>query len=235
MPAASRVVSIEAKPEAVSVELAKTAVLVIDMQNDFGSPGGMFDRAGIDLTPIRGAVGPTVRVVEAARRAGMPIVYLKQEHRPDLADAGEDSPHRIKHRPLAVGSEVRAPDGSAGRILVAGTWNTAILPELAPHEGDLVVAKHRYSGFYQTDLDGRLRGLGIRSLIFTGCTTSVCVESTLRDAMYRDYQCVLLEDCTGEPIGLGLSRSNHEASLLTVQLLFGWVSSSERFLSALSA
>jgi ureidoacrylate peracid hydrolase len=129
---------------------------------------------------------------------------------------------------------VRAPDGTEGRILVKDTWNTAILPELTPHEGDVVVSKHRYSGFYETALDERLRELGVASLIFVGATTSVCVESTLRDAMYRDYQCLLLEDCTAEPIGFGLARSNHEASLLTIELLFGWVSTSDQFMTALS-
>jgi ureidoacrylate peracid hydrolase len=79
-----------------------------------------------------------------------------------------------------------------------------------------------------------LRDRGVRHLVVTGCTTSVCVESTIRDAMFRDYRCLLLEDCTGEPIGHGLPRSNHEASLLTIQLLFGWVSDSGRFIEALA-
>jgi ureidoacrylate peracid hydrolase len=235
MAGTNRVVTVEARPEPIAIELDRSAVLVVDMQNDFGSPGGMFDRAGIDTAPIRRAIAPTMHVLGAARRVGIPIVYLKQEHAADLSDAGGvDSPHRIKHRPLSVGQDMRAPDGTVGRILVTGTWNTAILPELAPQRGDLVIAKHRYSGFYRTELDERLRSLRISSLIFTGCTTSVCVESTLRDAMYRDYRCLLLEDCAGEPIGADSSRSNHEASLLTIQLLFGWVSSSEHFISALT-
>ena len=93
--------------------------------------------------------------------------------------------------------------------------------------------KHRFSGFYQTELDDILRGLGIRDLIFTGCTTSVCVDSTIRDAMFRDYRCVLLADCVGEPIGCELRRSNHEASLLVTQTLFGWVSHSDKFIAAI--
>ena len=231
----NRVVAVDAKPEPIHIDLSTSAIIVVDMQNDFGAPGGMFDRAGIDITPIRRIVEPTSRVLTAARRTGLPIVYLKQEHSPDLADAGDaGSPHRIKHRPLALGEPVRAPDGTEGRILVKDTWNTAILPELAPQEGDVVVSKHRYSGFYETALDERLRALGVASLIFVGATTSVCVESTLRDAMYRDYQCVLLADCTAEPIGFGLPRSNHEASLLTIELLFGWVSTSHQFMTALS-
>jgi ureidoacrylate peracid hydrolase len=102
-----------------------------------------------------------------------------------------------------------------------------------PDLSDLVMYKHRFSGFYETDLDRTLTRLGIRSLIVTGCTTSICVESTVRDAMFRDYACVVLDDCTGEPIGHGLPRSNHDASLLVIQTLFGWVARSDAFITAL--
>lgn len=228
-------VALDARPEPIEIDLATTAIVVVDMQNDFGAPGGMFDRAGIDIGPIRRLVEPTRRVLAAARQAGVAIVYLKQEHRPDLSDAGDPgSPHRIKHTPFGLGDAVRAPDGSAGRTLVAGTWNTAIIDELAPHEGDTVVSKHRYSGFFETELDERLRALGARALVFVGATTSVCVESTVRDAMYRGYRCIVLEDCTAEPIGHGLPRSNHDASLLTIELLFGWVSTADRLVQALA-
>ena len=93
--------------------------------------------------------------------------------------------------------------------------------------------KTRFSGFYKTELDEVLKKLGVRNLIITGCTTSVCVEATIRDAMYRDYLPVLLADCTAEPIGYDLPRSNHEASLLIIEKLLGWVSSSEEFTKAL--
>lgn len=204
------------------------------MQNDFGAPGGMFDRAGIDISGIRAAAIATRRVLDAARAAGLPIVYVKMEHPPDLANVGpRDGPHWVKHTPLRAGEEVAAPDGSVGRILVEGTWNTRILDELEPEPGDAVVSKHRYSGFFETELDDVLRGLAATSLIVTGCTTSVCVDSTVRDAMYRDYTCVVLEDCTAEPLGSGLPRSNHDASLLTIETLFGWVSSSTALVDVL--
>jgi ureidoacrylate peracid hydrolase len=230
----SRMVRIEATPEPTTIETAKTAVLVVDMQNDFGATGGMFDRAGIDISMIQRAVGPTARVLAAARQQGIPIVYLKMGFRPDLSDLGPaDAPNRIRHLRFGVGETVQAPDGTEGRILIRDTWNTDILPELAPEPNDMVLYKHRFSGFYQTDLDAILTRRGIRSLIVTGCTTSICVESTVRDALFRDYACVVLEDCTGEPIGYGLPRSNHEASLSVIQTLFGWVARSEAFLTAL--
>ena len=163
------------------------------------------------------------------------MVYLKMAFQPDLSDAGlPDAPNWLKHRPLRVGETVTAPDGAESRILIRDTWNTDIVDELAPNPDDLVVYKHRFSGFYETDLDAALTRLGIKSLIFTGCTTSVCVESTLRDAMFRDYHCLLLEDCTAEPVGGDLPRTNHDASLLVVQALFGWTARSDDLLAALN-
>lgn len=153
---------------------------------------------------------------------------------PGIANAGApDAPNRIKHAPLGIGETVVAPDGRPGKILVAGTWNTEIVADLKPEPGDLVVSKHRYSGFYETPLDGLLRDAGIDTLIFTGATTSVCMESTLRDAFYRDYRCLLLSDCTAEPIGGNSSPSNHEASQLVIETLFGWISDSEALQDAL--
>lgn len=227
-------VTIDAKPEPMSIDPARTAVIVVDMQNDFGAEGGMFARAGIDIAPIRKAIEPTKAVLTAARGAGVKVVYLKMEFHPDLSNAGpSESPNWIKHQPLRVGERITAPDGTQSRILVRDTWNTEILSELHPQPGDIIISKHRYSGFYGTDLDERLRRLGIECLIFTGCTTSVCVESTMRDAMFRDYRCILLADCAAEPIGAGLPRSNHEASLLVLQILFGWISESAKFIDAL--
>ena len=226
-------ITIDAKPEAVGFDPARTAVLVIDMQNDFGAAGGMFDRAGIDISGISAAAAATEPVLRAARQAGMPVIYLKMAHTPDLSDVGPaDGPHLIKHRRFGVGDEIAAPTGDPGRVLVDGTWNTEILDELAPEPGDLVVLKHRYSGFFETDLDEILVKLDTKYLVVTGCTTSVCVESTVRDATFRDYSCILLEDCAAEPIGAGMSRTNHEASLTVIETLFGWVSTSSAILGA---
>jgi ureidoacrylate peracid hydrolase len=229
-----RLVTVDAKPEPITIDTHKAALIVIDMQNDFGSPGGMFDRAGIDISAIRQAIQPTKRAIAAARQQAIPIVYVKMGFRPDLSDAGPpDSPNRTKHVRVHAGKTVQAPDGSESRILIRGTWNTDIVSELAPLAGDIVMYKHRFSAFFETELDDILKRLKAEYLIFTGCTTSVCVESTIRDAMFRNYSCVLLEDCTAEPIGQGLSRSNHEASLLVLQTLFAWISHSEKFIEAL--
>jgi len=231
-----RVAVIEAKPEPISIDISKAVVIVVDMQNDFASKGGMFDLAGIEISMVPDAVRSTKKVLAGARDAGIKIIYLKMGYRPDLSDAGPpDSPNRLKHTPLRIGEAVRAPDGTESRILVRDTWNTDIISDLAPHPDDITIYKTRFSGFYQTDLDGILTRLGAKYLIVTGLSTCVCVESTIRDATFRDYSCVLLADCTGEPIGHDLPTSNHDASLLVIQTLFGWVSGADAFLRALEA
>ncbi|HEY0791494.1 MAG TPA: cysteine hydrolase [Chthoniobacterales bacterium] len=233
-PTSGRTVSINAEPEPIVLDLATTAALVVDMQNDFAATGGMFERAGIDISVTRAAIGPTAQALAALRQAGVGVIYLKMGFRPDLSDLGPpDSPNRIKHLPLAVGTTVTAPDGRESRVLIRDTWSTDILDELKPHPGDAVLYKTRYSGFYGTDLDALLKARGIKSLVVTGATTCVCVDSTIRDAMFRDYACVLLEDCTGEPLGNQSTRSNQEAALLTIQTAFGWVSTSADLMEVL--
>ena len=234
--ARTRLATIEARPEPISVDPARTAAIVVDMQNDFGSKGGMFDRAGIDISGIQRAVAPTKATLEVTRLAGIHIVYLKMAYRADLSDLGASgSVNRARHERLGVGKAVTAPDGSPSRILIRDTWNSEIIDELRPQAGDTVMYKTRFSGFFQTDLDAILRTRGITTLIVTGCTTSICVESTVRDAMFRDYRCVLLADCMSEPIGDGLARSNHDASLLSTEVLLGWVSNSASFIRAITA
>jgi ureidoacrylate peracid hydrolase len=229
-----RIITLEAKPDPVEIDTGKSAVIVVDMQNDFGAKGGMLDRAGKDISGIQKAIGPTASVLAVARQTGIKIVYLKMGFRPDLSDLGApDSVNRVRHLRKGVGETIRAPDGRESRILIRDTWNTDIVPELRPEVDDLIVYKTRFSGFYETDLDARLKQMGIKYLIITGCTTSICVDSTVRDAMFRDYLCILLADCMNEPIGERLPRSNHEASLLAAELSLGWVSVSDQFIKAL--
>lgn len=227
---------VPARPAPFSLQPTKTAVVVVDMQNDFASPGGMFDRAGIDITCIQ-AIVPNVRaVLESARANQLPIVYLKMGFRPDLDDAGyPSSPTWLKHAALHVGDLVTAPNGEPSRILVRDCWNTDIVDALTPEADDVVLYKTRYSGFYQTDLDDVLRRKGVERLIVVGATTSVCVDSTVRDAMFRDYHCLIVSDATAEPIALDAPRSNHEASLLTLELLFAHVATASDLVTALTA
>ncbi len=225
---------LNARPASITLDPATTALIVVDMQNDFGAEGGMFHRAGIDISMIRAAIAPTARALHAARTGGIRVVYLKMAFRPDMSDAGPlDSPNYARHLRMDVGKEVPAPDGQRSRILIRDTWNTDIVQELTPNTGEVVLYKHRFSGFFETELDAMLKRSGVKCLVVTGCTTSICVESTIRDAMFRDYSCVLLADCAGEPIGHDFPRSNHDASILSIQTLLGWVSTSDEFINAL--
>ncbi len=229
----NEIVTLNAKPEPLAIDPAQTAVIVVDMENDFVAKGGMFDRAGADISGAQKAIAPTAKVVAAARQARLKIIYLKMGYRADLSDLGApDSVNRTRHLKFGVGQKIRAPDGRESRILSRDTWDTDIVPELKPQDSDIVIYKTRFSGFYQTDLDATMRKFGIKYLIVAGVTTSICVESTVRDAMFRDYLCVLLRDCMSEPIGHDLPRTNHDASLLNVEVLLGWVSDSEQFLKA---
>src|SRR2546429_2540598 len=138
-----RAVVIEAAPTPISIDTTRTAVLVIDMQNDFGAEGGMFHRAGIDIAPIQEAVGPTAHVLAAARRAGIKIIYLKMEFRPDLSDAGaEDSPMRRVNAPMKVGETITAPEGRGSRILIRDMWGTDTVSAPAPPTGGILASNH---------------------------------------------------------------------------------------------
>lgn len=219
-------IQIQARPEPAALDAERTALIVIDMQNAFGSPGGMFDKAGVPTAGIQAAVEPTRRAVEAARKVGLPIVFVKMGFRSDLSDLGRpDGPHARFHERL----------GASEGVLERDTWGTEILDELTPAEGDTIVWKNRFSAFHGTELDEILKKSRITSLVVTGCTTSVCVESTVRDAFFLDYECVVLEDCTAEPMGGNLSRSNHDATTLLFERIFGWVSTSSDFTAALAS
>src|SRR5258708_513686 len=179
----SRALTLAAIPDAVMFDPASSAVLVIDMQNDFGSPGGMFDRAGAPIAGIRAVVPNIANALNAARRSGLKIIYVKMGFRPDLSDMGAaDSPNRARHARMGVGQSVRNAEGTEWRILVRDGWGTDVVGALTPRPGDLTVWKHRYSAFFETDLDAQLKDAKIKHLIVTGCTTSICVDSTVRDA-----------------------------------------------------
>src|SRR5437870_152865 len=144
----------------------------------------MFASKGLPIDAARATIEPTAQVLDAARAAGMTVVYLKMEFKRDLSNlGGPDAPNRDKHLGFGVG---------AGDFLIEGTWNTDIVPELAPKPGDVLISKQRYSGFFQTELDDVLREREIKNLVFVGWTTSVCVESTLRDAFLRAYRSVTI-------------------------------------------
>ena len=222
-----RTVDLPAEPSSLSLDLDRTALLVVDMQNAFASPGGMLDLAGIDVRPARDVIANVAMVIEAARGASVPVVYLTIGYPPDLSTAGGiDSPNPQKELALCL---MRGRPELRGKLLTFGTWDFEIVPELAPAPGDVVVVKSRYSGFYGTELDSVLRSRGVRNLLLVGIASNVCVESTIRDAYFLEYWPVMVGDAT-MPAG---SREIQEATEYNVKTFFGWVANSEDLVTVL--
>jgi ureidoacrylate peracid hydrolase len=215
---------LQAKPEPVEVDLSKSAVVVVDMQNAFASKNGMLDIAGADLSGAPSVVSVIGQVLPAARHRGMPVVYLQMGYKADLSDSGgPESPNW--HKELGIRMMNCRPE-LKGTLVTVGTWDFAIVDELAPQPGDIVIVKKRYSGFARTALDAELQARGVRYLFFTGIATNVCVESTLRDAFFLDYWPILITDATmaaGPP-------TMQETTLFNIESYFGWTIPSEEFL-----
>jgi ureidoacrylate peracid hydrolase len=219
--------TLNTKPKPLEIDFEKSAVIVVDMQNAFASPRGMLDIAGLDISGAARLIDAIRAVLNAARSAQIPIVYLQMGYKPDLSNSGGPSSPNW-HKELAMCLMHARPE-LKGKILTEGTWDFAIVDELAPQPGDLVVVKTRYSGFAGTTLDSLLRMRGVQFLFFAGIATNVCVESTLRDAFFLDYWPVLLAD-GAMPAG---SASQHEATLFNVESFFGWTMQSAELLKNL--
>jgi ureidoacrylate peracid hydrolase len=220
---------LNAKPEPVEVELDRSAIVVVDMQNAFASKGSTLDIAGLDLSDAAGVVRAIGQVIAAGRTAGVPIVFLQMGYKPDLSNAGGTrSPNY--HKELAMHLMNSKPE-LKGQLLTEGSWDFAVVDELAPMPSDIVITKTRYSGFSGTTLDAQLRVRGIQYLFFAGIATNVCVESTLRDAYFLDYWPILLADGT-MPAG---GRSAYEATMFNVESFFGWTVGSDELLACLGA
>jgi ureidoacrylate peracid hydrolase len=219
--------TLNAKPKPLELDFEKSAIIVVDMQNAFASRGGMLDLAGLDISGAREVVHTIRAVLDAARVAQIPIIYLQMGYKPDLSNSGgPNSPNW--HKELAM-SLMRARPELKGKILTEGTWDFNIVDELAPQPGDLVVVKTRYSGFAGTTLDSLLRMRGVQFLFFAGIATNVCVESTLRDAFFLDYWPILIAD-GAMPAG---DAKHHEATLFNVESFFGWTMQSTELLKSL--
>ena len=226
-----RSLRVAARPFPLEIDAQKTAVIVVDMQEGFFGAGGAWDRAGVDVSGGQAIVAPIARVLSMARKVGVSIVYLTMSFEGPGPDERIWNDERVARWVFAAGPAYPSPHT---RQLPPGIQENAILGPLRPRPGDVVVVKSRHSGFYNTNLDSVLKGLGVTTLVFTGGTASVCLESTLRDGYFRDYRCLVLADCTAEPIGNRLLRTNREATLLLIEVLYGWVTESEALVTALT-
>jgi ureidoacrylate peracid hydrolase len=222
----SRLVTLPARPEPIRVSADETAVVVIDMQNAYASPGGYVDLAGFDIAGAAGTIGQIAKVLDTARAAGIPVIYLQNGWDSDYVEAGgEGSPNWHKSNALKT---MRARPELAGKLLARGGWDYELVDSLAPKPGDIRLHKTRYSAFFNSQLDSTLRARGIRNIVFVGIATNVCVESTLRDGFHLEYFGVLIDDATYH-LGPDFVR---EASVYNVEKFFGWVSSVADFCGA---
>ena len=193
-----RVLHLAAEPQAIEIDLARTALIVVDMQNDFCHKEGWFACKGIDVAPMRKPIVPIASLSNALRTAGARIVWLNWGIRADRANLPASVLYRGKRSADAAGYGEISSAGH-GPSLVQGTWGAAQLDELPAQAGDISVSKHRLSGFWDSELDSILRQAGITTLLFAGINTDRCVFSTLQDAGFLGYDCVLVEDACATP------------------------------------
>ncbi|HEX8526450.1 pyrimidine utilization protein B [Allosphingosinicella sp.] len=213
-----RFVTLPARPEPIRVAVEETAVVVIDMQNAYASPGGYADLAGFDIAGAAGAAEQVAKVLETARSAGVQVVYLQNGWDPDYVEAGgPGSPNWHKSNALKT---MRARPEIKGKLLARGGWDYELVHSLKPKPGDISLHKTRYSAFFNSQLDSVLRSRGIRNIVFVGIASNVCVESTLRDGFHLEYFGVMLEDATHH-LGPDFVR---EATAYNVEKFFGWMS-----------
>ena len=221
-------VTLPARPENLPIDPKATALIVVDMQNAYASAGGYLDIAGFDIGGAAAVIGQIGQACEAARAAGVQVVYFQNGWDPDYVEAGgPGSPNWWKSNALKT---MREKPELEGKLLAKGTWDYALIDRLKPQAGDIVIEKPRYSAFYNTALDSMLRARGIKSLAFCGIATNVCVESTLRDGYHREYFGVLIEDATHQAGPAFLQ----EATVYNVEKFFGWVSNTADFCGAVS-
>jgi nicotinamidase-related amidase len=181
---------IAAQPFHIDLDPISTALIVIDMQRDFVEPGGFGESLGNDVSRLQAIVPVVARLIWAMRRAGVPVIHTRECHRADLSDCPPAK--RLRGAPrLRIGEA-----GPMGRVLIAGEPGAEIVADLAPLAGEKVIDKPGKGAFYATDLGAHLAALGVRTLIFAGVTTEVCVQTTMREANDRGFDCLLAEDAT---------------------------------------
>ena len=217
---------LRARPEALAFTPAQTALIVVDMQNAYASPGGYLDLAGFDVSATGPVIANINTAITAARAAGIKVIFFQNGWDNQYVEAGGPGSPNF-HKSNALKTMRKRPE-LMGKLLAKGDWDYDLVDALRPQPGDIVLPKPRYSGFFNTQLDSLLRSYGIHHLVFTGIATNVCVESTLRDGFFLEYFGVVLEDAThqaGPPFA-------QQAALFNIETFFGWVSDVASFCHA---
>ena len=183
---------LQAEPKPLEIDLSRTAVMVVDMQNAAVRKGGMLDLINIDVSGTQKIIEPIKKITARARASGCKVIYIATGHPEDMSDSGgPNSPAWYKDTVLNV---LREHPEWRDKLTLRNTWGAEIIKELEPQAGDIIVEKMRYSAFFQTNLDTILKTHDIKYIVFTGTTINICVEATLRDAYYLGYFPILVSD-----------------------------------------
>lgn len=219
--------TLKAKPFDFRFEPARTALIIIDMQRDFIEPGGFGEALGNDVSILKKAIDPCVQLLAACRKAGLFVIHTKEAHKPDLSDC---PPAKLMRgdASLRIGAQ-----GPMGRILIEGEAGCEIIKELTPIPGEVTLVKPGKGAFYNTDLKMILEAQGITHLIFAGVTTEVCVQSSMREANDRGYECVIAEEATASYFET-FKRSAIDM-IIAQGAIVGWAASVDDIIRALEA
>ncbi|MEM6711190.1 MAG: isochorismatase family cysteine hydrolase [Pseudomonadota bacterium] len=222
-------VHLNAAPKTIRVDAARSAMIVIDMQNDFCHADGWLAGIGVDVGPARSCIGPLQVVLPAARAAGMPVIWVNWGNRPDLANISPALRHVYNGSGMGQGlGDAQGPREAP--VLEKGSWSAGIVDELATQPGDIFVDKCRMSGFWDTPLDAILRNLKVDTLFFGGVNADQCVLHTLADANFLGYDTILFEDAaaTTSP------DFCMQATLYNVRQIFGFTVTAKAFVDGLT-
>lgn len=224
-----RPLHIDAEPQNIVVDAAKSALLIVDMQNDFCTKGGWLDSRGIDVSPNRKPILPLQSLIGVFRANDLPVIWVNWGVRKDLFNISPSLRHA--HNPKGNETNIGKPvQGTRSEVLNLGSWGAQVVDEINPGERDIQIVKHRFSAFWDTETDAVLRNLGIKTLFIGGVNMDQCVMTTLEDASFLGYDTVLVED------GTATTSPDYcvQSVLYNVKLLFGFVTGSQAIVSALA-
>jgi nicotinamidase-related amidase len=223
-----RPLDLSAEPKPIRIDLERTAVVIVDMQNDFCHPDGWLAGIGVDVSPARSAIAPIADLLPRLRSAGVPVIWLNWGTRPDLANIPPVLMHVYDGN--AAGEGLGAPIGPRrSAVLQAGSWSAGIVDELTVEETDIRVEKHRMSGFWDTPLDSILRNLDVTTILFAGVNADQCVLHTLADANFHGYDTVMIEDASATTS----PEYCMQATIYNVRQIFGFTIKAARLAAAL--
>ena len=223
-----RAVALPAMPKPISIDLARTAMIVVDMQNDFCHPNGWLAGIGVDIAPARSPIQPLTALLPALRTARVPVIWVNWGNRPDRSNLSPALLHVYKPTGTGIGLGDPLP-GSGAPVLEEGSWAAAVVDELVIASDDIRVSKYRMSGFWDTPLDSILRNLGVTTVLFGGVNLDQCVLHTLADANFLGYDTLLVEDCSATTSPAFCT----DATLYNVRQIFGFTLRSPDLLAAM--